>query len=301
MAIGDLTHASDVSEDLFYVDTGMYDVEEYGAVYVIDDERPAIVDSGIGTNYEQILAAVEEAGIDPGDLEVIALTHVHLDHAGGAGFIAAETGAEVSVHEIGAPHVVDTERIWEGTKQAVGDQIAFYTEPEDVPESQVTTIEDGDAIDLGTHELRAHHAPGHAPHQVVFEAPTMDAVFTADAAGLYVPSVDAVHPTSPPPNFTLAQVLADVETIRSLAPDWLCYAHFGPARPEDRLAEYERTIEEWTRMVASAREEFESDEDVIEHFVETVGTPPIWGERKAKAEVALNVRGVLVAMDRDQL
>ena len=108
MAIGDVTHATDVSEDLHYVDTGMYDVEEYGAVYVIDDERPTIVDSGIGTNYERVLAAIDGAGIDPEDLAVIALTHVHLDHAGGAGFLAEETGAEVYVHEVGAPHVIDT-------------------------------------------------------------------------------------------------------------------------------------------------------------------------------------------------
>ena len=177
----------------------------------------------------------------------------------------------------------------------------FYTEPRDVPESQVTTIEDGDAIDLGTHELVAHHAPGHAPHQVIFEAPSMDAVFTGDAAGIYTPSTDGVHPTTPPPNFTLEQALADVETIRSLNPKWLLYAHFGPASVDDRLSEYERTLEEWVGMVASARDEFETDEAVVEHFQETVETPPIWGERKAKAEIALNVRGVLVAMDRDQI
>ena len=301
MTIGDVTHAIEVHEDLYYVDTGMYDVEEYGAVYVVDGERPAIVDSGIGTNYETILEALEMAGISPADLAVIALTHVHLDHAGGAGFIAEETGAEVYVHEVGAPYVIDTERIWQGTKQAVGDQIDYYTEPQPVPEEQVTTIEDGDAIDLGTHELVAHEAPGHAPHQVVYAAPSMDAVFTADAAGLYVPSVDEIHPTSPPPNFTLDKALADVETIRGLDPEWLLYAHFGPARVAGRLTDYEGTLQSWVEMVASAREEFADDEAVIEYFVETVETPPIWGERKATAEVALNVRGVLVAMDRGQV
>jgi len=92
-----------------------------------------------------------------------------------------------------------------------------------------------------------------------------------------------------------------VETIRSLGPSTLLYAHFGPADTADRLAEYENTLSNWTEMVASAREEFDSDEAVIEHFVETVETPPIWGERKAAAEIALNVRGVLVALDRSQV
>ena len=86
MAIGEVYDVPNCA-DLHYVDTGMYDVPEYGSVYIVDAERPALVDTGIGANYERVLAAMREVGVAPEELEVIALTHVHLDHAGGAGYL----------------------------------------------------------------------------------------------------------------------------------------------------------------------------------------------------------------------
>jgi len=299
MAIGDVTTVT-VGDctDLHYVDTGMYDVEGYGAVYVLDAERPALVDSGIGTNYERVLAAIDEVGLAPADIEVVALTHVHLDHAGGAGFLAEECDADVFVHEIGAPHVVDPGRLWAGTKQAVGDQIKFYVEPDPVPEERVVEVSDGDSIDLGDHALEVHHAPGHAPHQVVFFDPANDAVFTADAAGIYDIDRDELFPTSPPPNFDPEQCQTDVETIRETDPGVLCYPHFGATETGDLLDRYADLLGEWVDSVAEKRAEL-GDDAVVEHFVsEADAERAVWGAEKADAEVAMNVRGVLTALDR---
>jgi len=302
MAIGDVygATAGDCT-DLSYVDTGMYDVAEYGAVYVLDAERPALVDTGIGTNHERVLAAVEAAGLAPEDIEVIALTHVHLDHAGGAGFLVeACPNATVSVHGVGAPHLADPGRLWAGTKQAVGDQIEFYTEPKPVPEDRIAEIEDGDVIDLGDHALEVSHAPGHAPHQVVFYDPANDAVFTADAAGIYAPSRDELFPTSPPPNFDPRQCQSDVDTLQAIQPDVLCYAHFGPVETGDRLARYADVLAEWVADVREAQSEYEDDAAVVEQFVEQADAErAVWGAEKADAEVAMNVHGVLAALDRE--
>ena len=298
MAIGDVTHAATVHEDLWFVDTGMYSVEEYGSVYVIDAARPALVDTGIGTNYERVLAAVDEAGIDREDVEVLAVTHVHLDHAGGAGFLVDEfPNATVYVHERGAPHLADPGRLWEGTKAAVGDQIDFYVEPEPVPEGRLSEIAHGDRIDLGDHELSVHHVPGHAPHQVAFHDPAIDGVFAADAAGIDTPSTDEVHVTSPPANFDLEAALADVDAVRDVDPEWLLYTHFGPARTDGRLDDYAETLASWVDDVESKRAELGDDEAVIDHFQSAVDTPAVWCERKAAAEVAMNVRGVLTYLD----
>jgi len=302
MAIGDVYEATAGDcTDLSYVDTGMYDVAEYGAVYVIDAERPALVDTGIGTNHERVLAAIEKVGLAPEDIEVIAVTHVHLDHAGGAGFLVDECpNATVSVHGIGAPHLADPERLWAGTKQAVGDQIEFYTEPKPVPESRIGEIEAGDMIDLGDHALEVYHAPGHAPHQVVFHDPANDAVFTADAAGIYAPSRDELFPTSPPPNFDPRQCQSDVDTLKEIQPDVLCYAHFGPVETGDKLARYADVLAEWVADVREARADLDDDAAVVEHFVEQADDErAVWGAEKADAEVAMNVRGVLAALDRE--
>jgi len=299
MAIGDVFQATAGDcTDLYYVDTGMYDVAGYGAVYVLDAERPALVDTGIGTNYERVLDAVREVGLAPVDVEVIAVTHVHLDHAGGAGFLVEACEADVYVHETGAPHLVDPERLWEGTKRAVGDQFEFYTEPKPVPEERVVEVTNGDTIDLGDHALAVHHAPGHAPHQVVFYDPENAAAFTADAAGIYDPDRDELFPTSPPPNFDPEQCLDDVGLLEETEPDVLCYPHFGAVETGDLLARYAEVLESWVDAVADKRAQLGDDEAVIEYFVERADAErEAWGERKAAAEVAMNVRGVLGVLD----
>ncbi|WP_440007779.1 MBL fold metallo-hydrolase [Halomicrococcus sp. SG-WS-1] len=304
MAIGDVHEVTTGGcEDLYYVDTGMYDTEAYGAVYVLDAERPAIVDTGIGTHYERILDALDEIGIAREDVAVIAPTHVHLDHAGGAGFLAEECpNADVYVHESGARHLVDPERLVEGTKRAVGNQWQFYVEPEPVPEDRVVELTDSDVIDLGDHQLRTIHAPGHAPHQVVFYDPANDALFTADAAGIWVPSVERIRETSPPPNFDLEACLDDVETIRELTPTTLLYPHFGPRPYSDAaMDEYEDVLSSWVEAVAEKRAELGDDEAVIDHFVAEQEMSDVWGATKAEAETAMNVRGVLRYLDvRDE-
>ena len=299
MEVGDVREVTtgDCSE-LYYLDTGMYDTNEYGAVYIIDDDRPAVVDTGIGTNYELVREALAEVGIGQDDLEVIALTHIHLDHAGGAGFLAADyPNADVYVHPIGTDHMADPSRLVAGTKAAVGEQWQYYVEPEPIPDERIVEIEDGDVIDLGTHELRVHAAPGHAPHQVVFEDPQNNAVFVADAAGIWVPELEEIRVTSPPSNFDFEQCLADLETLETLDPDVLCYPHFGPRFVGDdletALEEYAIVLEEWVDAVAQKRDGLEDDEAVIEHFAATTDMADVWGEEKASEEAKLNTRGVL--------
>jgi glyoxylase-like metal-dependent hydrolase (beta-lactamase superfamily II) len=285
--------------DVYYTDTRMYDVDGYGAVYIVDAERPAVVETGIGTNHEYVLGAIEACGIDHDELAVIAPTHVHLDHAGGAGFLAdACPNAEVYVHEIGAKHLVDPTALIEGTKRAVGDQWQHYVEPTPVPAERVVEVTDGDRIDLGDRELVAHHTPGHAPHQVVFESPADDAVYTADAAGIYVPQRDSVEPTTPPANFDLEQALADIDTIEQLHPEVLLYTHYGPRETGTLLKEYRETLVTWVERIVALREKLPSDDAVVEQLVEETETEAIWGAQKATAETAMNVRGVLQSLDR---
>jgi len=300
MAIGDVfaVTTGDCS-DLFYVDVGLYDTPEYGSVYVLDADRPAIIDTGLGARYEVILDALDEIGIAPGDVAVIAPTHVHLDHAGGAGYLAeACPNAEIAIHEIGAPHLVDPSRLVEGTKRAVGSRWQYYADPKPVPRKRIRELTDGDVIDLGDHALEVYHAPGHAPHHAVYHDPANDAVFTADAAGIYVPQRDEVRPTTPPSNFDLEESLVDVETIQGIDPGTLLFGHFGPRQTGDTLDTYARVLPEWVEHVAEARADLEDDDSVVEYFVEQADTADVWGAEQAAAETEINVRGVLVALDK---
>ena len=296
MAIGDVHEVAAVS-DCYYVDTGMYDTPEYGAVYLLDADRPAIVDAGIGTHHERVLAGLETVGIAPTDLAAIVLTHVHLDHAGGAGFIHEATGADVYVSEAGASFLAHPDRIWEGTKAAVGDQITYYTEPRPVPADAIEPIDDGATVDLGSMELDVRHAPGHAFHQVVLHDRAAAAIYTADAAGIYVPARDAVRPTSPPPDFDLERVVADARLVARMDPETLCYPHFGAVPADERISEYVGVITDWVESIAETRRELADDDAVVERFVQADDIDELWGEHKARGETAMNVRGVLQYLD----
>ncbi len=296
MGIGDV-HAVEGITDCYYVDTGMFSEPEFGSVYIYDTDTPTIIDTGLGTNYENILDGLEELGIEPSELESILLTHIHLDHAGGAGFLVEETDTDVYVHTSGKQFIVDPSSLWEGTKQAVGDQLEFYLEPKPIPEDRIKTVEDGDTIDLGAKTLAVHHAPGHAFHQVMFHDSTDDAVFAADAAGIYLPRLDSVIVTSPPPGFDLERVIADANAIDGLDPETICYAHFGPVNAKGRIEEYVEVITEWVEAVEQKRKEMGDDDAVVEYFIEQSELTEIWNETKATAEVEMNVRGVFHYLD----
>ncbi|WP_256402110.1 MBL fold metallo-hydrolase [Halorubrum salinum] len=286
-------------EDLYVHDTGMFDTDEYGAVYVYDTERPIVVDTGTGGNREALFETIEEIGIGRGDLAWILATHAHLDHAGGAGHLAERyPDAEVLVPEKGVRHLVDPEALVEGTKSAVGDQWQYYDDPAPVPEDRISGLAEGDRIDLGERELVVHEAPGHAPHHAVYHDPDADVVFAADGAGIYVPEADEIVATSPPPQFDLNQCLDDIQTIDDLDPDYLCFGHFGPREYDPVLAgEAKRAYVEWVEAVRAKREELSDDDAVVEHFETASRDVDYWNPERARANAGLNTRGVLAYLD----
>ncbi|WP_256289165.1 MBL fold metallo-hydrolase [Halobellus inordinatus] len=299
MAIGDLAPVEG-TDDVYYVDVGTHGIPRYGSVYIIDAAEPTFVDTGLGRNREYLLDALDELDIAREDVRHILPTHAHLDHAGGAGYLAeACPNATVRTHEIGAPHLVDPERLVAGTKDAVGDLWEYYAEPVPVPESQIDPLVDGDEIDLGDRTLSVIHAPGHAPHQTIFLDSKDGLLFTGDAAGIYVPERDVVRQTSPPPQFDLEQSLADVRKIEDLEPETLCFGHFGAREYDAALMEqYKRALVEWVEAVRQKRAELDDDEAVIDFFANHSELVEVWGEQKASAEERLNASGVLVALDR---
>lgn len=297
MARGDLEAVRD-ADGIYFHDTGMYDVEEYGSVYIVDADDPAVVDTGIGTNRAGLFESIESVlnGRTPA---YILPTHAHLDHAGGAGFLAEEyPDATVLAHERAVPHLIDPERLVSGTKQAVGDQWRYYVEPKPIPENRIESLTDGDLIDLGSRILDVRAAPGHAPHQVVFYDRQDGAVFTGDAAGIYIRKTDEIRITSPPPQFHAKQCIDDVNAIQDLEPEIFCFGHFG-SRPYDAdlLDEYKRTIVEWVEAVKQKRTQLSNDGAVIEYFVDNARIVDVWGEEKSRAEARLNARGAIAYLD----
>jgi len=299
MGRGDL-HAVTAGEtaDIHYVDLGMFDSPEYGSVYLLAGEQPALVDTGTGHSYEVVLDAMAELGIDRSELAAIFLTHVHLDHAGGAGPLAAACpNADVYVHGSGAQFLRDPGRLWAGTKAVVGDRVEYYREPDPIPGNRLVELGDSDTVALGDRRLDVHRVPGHAFHQVVYHDRASNGVFTADAAGVYVPELGRARQTSPPPGFDLEGCLADVETIQSLDPTALYYAHFGDRPTGDRLANYRDRLAAWVETVAETRARLGDDESVVAALADEPDTLGIWTDAHARGEERMNVEGVLAYLD----
>ncbi len=183
------------------------------------------------------------------------MTHAHLDHAGGAGFLLADCpNATVHTHERAAPHLSDPTQLIEGTRAAVGEQWQYYVEPNPAPASRINALTDGDTVHLGDRSLTAVAAPGHALHQMMFYDTTEDTLFTGDAAGIYIPMQDRIQQTSPPSQFNLETCLDDVRAIDSMAPETLCFGHFGPRVYDDELlSSYKRALVEWVEAVRQKR------------------------------------------------
>ena len=298
MSIGNVSRVTNREcSDIYCLDIGLYETPQYGAVYILDTEQPAVVDTGTGANYDLLVEALGTVGIALDDLEVIALTHVHLDHAGGAGLLAADCpNAAVYVHELGASHLTDPAQLVAGTKRVIGELWAYHREPEPIPERRVQVIKDGDTVDLGDRELETLAVPGHAPHQVAFYDQTSDALFTADAAGMWLPDPELLTITTPPPNFDLDQWLDSHDTIREVDAGTFLYPHFGPRESRDAIDEHERLLTEWVRDIREKREVLD-DESVIEHFLERSDLREAFGNPAGSIPTRFSVQGVMMYLD----
>lgn len=300
MDIGEVSRVDpDILDDCWYVDTGMYDTRAYGSVYLLDGPAPTLVETGIGTHHERILGLLDAVGVDRAELAYIVPTHVHLDHAGGAGFLAeACPNATVAIHERGVRHLVDPARLVAGTKAAVGDQWQYYVEPEPLSEGRIRALSDGDTIDLGIRTLEAVETTGHASHHHSLFVPEAGALFTGDAAGLFVQSTGDVRPTTPPPEFDLEQNLRDLDRLEALDPEALLFSHFGPSADPSLLGAYRTVLQEWVADVEATRADSSDDEAAIERLVDRHAPVEVWGAEKATSETAMNVRGVFGYLDR---
>lgn len=209
------------------IDTKMHGRPGITGVFLIRDEKTALIEAGPGSSLRHVLAGLERAGIER--LDFVVVTHIHLDHAGASGALLQRfPEAQLAVHEVGAPHMVDPTKLWSSASRIYGDRMTeLWGEMKPVPEDRILTLTDGDTIDLGARSLRAVETPGHARHHHAFLDSSTGTVYTGDAMGVRLQEVGAVRPATPPPEFNLEDCLSSIEKIRALGAERLCLTHFG--------------------------------------------------------------------------
>jgi glyoxylase-like metal-dependent hydrolase (beta-lactamase superfamily II) len=239
------------------IDTRMGGYDGITAAYLILSDRPTLVETGAALSAARVAQSLAALGIGANDLATIVVTHIHLDHAGGVGDLAAAfPNAEVVVHERGARHLVSPERLVASARRVYGDVMdTVFGDLLPTPAERVRALGDIDSIDLGGgRRLSSHWSPGHASHHVgLLDSETND-LYVGDAAGVYVPEADLVKPATPPPDFDLPVALASIERFRQLRPDRLLFSHYGPVTAIDETLDASvEELELWVEMTRDVR------------------------------------------------
>jgi glyoxylase-like metal-dependent hydrolase (beta-lactamase superfamily II) len=261
----------DLGSDVHLIDTAMSGYDGITAAYAILSDRPCLVETGTATSAPVVRTALGALGIGPDDLATIVVTHIHLDHAGGVGDIAAAfPKARVVVQAAGARHLADPARLMASARRVFGASMdEVFGELLPTAAERIDAIGVVGAVDLGGgRSLEAHHTPGHAAHHLgLIDSATGD-LYVGDAAGLYIPPRDAdeysglgrggalgaMLPGTPPPEFDLGLALASLERLRELAATRLLFSHYGPIRAVgEALGRAEEELRLWVDLVRDAR------------------------------------------------
>ena len=255
--------------DLIDVETAGF--ENFIASYVLKGKSTAIVETGPTSSVPNLLSGLKKLGVKLEDVAYVAVSHIHLDHGGGAGtLLKSLPNAKVIVHQKGAPHLANPEKLWQQSREVLGKITELYGEPEPVPPERIIAAEDGMTFDLGKNvKLRVVETLGHASHHQSYYETLGRGLFPGDAAGIYLREFDTIVPTTPAP-FRLDTALASLDKLISLKPRALYYSHFGEAsNPVGRLQAYAEQLRLWSKIARQGIEEKRSFEEVRQKIIES--------------------------------
>jgi glyoxylase-like metal-dependent hydrolase (beta-lactamase superfamily II) len=245
---------TDLGQDVFQIDTRMAGYDGITAGYLIRSERPCLVETGTAPSAPLVRDALAALGVGPADLATVVVTHIHLDHAGGTGDIAAMfPAAEIVVHELGARHLADPSRLMASARMVYGDELdGLFGTLAPTPADRIRAVERTGVVNLGGgRRLDSHYSPGHAKHHVGLVDSVSGDLYVGDAAGIYIQETGDMRPATPPPDFDLGVALDSLRTFASLRPARLLFSHFGPVTA---VAEtLERSAEEINLWVDETR------------------------------------------------
>ena len=233
-----------VGSGVFAVDTEHVRPRMDASYLIVDHGRAAFVDTGTYRSVPNLLETLASQGLEARDVDYILLTHIHLDHAGGAGRLSQSIpGAKVLVHPRGAAHLIDPTKLIGATKAVYGATLfaEHYHDLVPIPRERIVVADDGFEFTLGRRALNVIHTPGHALHHLCIHDAAAREVFCGDTFGVSYREFDNasgafIFPTTSPSQFDPAQLHASVDRIMRLKPAALYLTHYGRVAGVDALA-----------------------------------------------------------------
>lgn len=237
-----------------YAVDALYQRPRMAAVHlVVEQGRVAVVDTGTRHSLAAVLAALAALGLGPTEVDWVLLTHVHLDHAGGAGALMALCpAARLVVHPRGLGHMQDPTRLWAGAAAVYGEPEVqrLYGDPVPVAAERMVAATEGLVVELAGRPLVILDTPGHARHHVCIWDAASRGFFTGDTFGLSYRELDVagrpfIFPTTTPVQFDPEALHASVQRMLRYQPEAMYLTHFG------RVVEVARLAEDFHRLLAA--------------------------------------------------
>ncbi len=226
-------------------------LQNRAAGYLIRGPKNILIETGASPSNDVILSSLKALDISPTEIDAIMVTHIHLDHAGGAGLLMQQCSeATLMVHPKGKRHLSDPARLIDGAKQVYQDEFNRLFDPIlPIPEERIQTISNGDTLDLGGgRKLHFHEAFGHARHHIIAFDSESQGIFAGDIAGVFH---DRIHdrsghpicfPNTAPTQFDPEEMNASFDLMMSLQPKCIYYTHFGMM---DQAVDVLKTTKDW--------------------------------------------------------
>ncbi|MBB6453160.1 glyoxylase-like metal-dependent hydrolase (beta-lactamase superfamily II) [Salirhabdus euzebyi] len=233
---------TDLGKSISLIDLLDLGMKERTGSYVLHAEELTIVETSASPSIRHLLKGLEKLHIDPKDIKNIIVTHIHLDHAGGVGFLLEKCpNAKVIVHPRGKRHLANPTKLIQGARAVYGKMFdALFHPIFRVPEGRLITKEDGDTLKIGENRiLTFYDTPGHANHHFSIHDSFSNGIFTGDTIGVIYPQTkingfEFVLPSTSPNQFDPNAMLASLERIEKLGVEQIYFGHYGMSeKPKD--------------------------------------------------------------------
>jgi glyoxylase-like metal-dependent hydrolase (beta-lactamase superfamily II) len=275
----------------------------HAAAHIVQHRgRAAFVDVGTNDSVPHLLAALDVLGIARDAVDYLLLTHVHLDHAGGAGRLMQELPRAVAVlHPRGAPHMIAPAKLIAGSQAVYGEERfrRLYGDIAPIAAERVRVTRDGDTLSLAGRELEILHTPGHALHHQAFVDRAHACIFTGDTFGVSYRELDSprgafIIPTTTPTQFDPEQLIASVDRLLAYSPEAMYLMHFSRVTDVPRLgASLQGQIRELARIAEQSAAAPDRAAAIRARMSE------LWRELAAQHGCRLPAEGVLALLEGD--
>jgi len=235
------------------------------AYAVLGPKGATIVETGPSTTLPALLEGLQALGVQPVDVREVLVTHIHLDHAGAAGWWARQ-GATIHVHAAGAPHLIDPSKLLASASRIYGDKMeTLWGEVSACAPERVHLVNDGDVVMAAGLSFTAIQSPGHARHHHCWQLG--DAAFAGDAAAVRLPGSTWIALPAPPPEFDLEAWLETLRRLSTLNLRTIYPTHFGAVeQPNDHFQKLSVVLADCAEFVRTRMVEGMAREAIVEQY-----------------------------------